>query len=161
MPQLIAPTPAVRASYIAGEGADVPWNEPVPEWLDQAETDFDGFVARRREVRELWDVPITELWYVDGETYLGTLVIRHRLTPLLRCEGGHIGYNIVSAHRRRGHATAMLAESFRYCRALGLKRLLVTCDSHNIGSQRVIEANGGRLRQEEGGIRRYWIILRG
>jgi predicted acetyltransferase len=161
VPHLVAPTTAVRASYIAGEGADVPRDGAVPEWLDHAEADFDAFVARRRAAREMWEVPITELWYVDGETYLGTLVIRHRLTPRLRCEGGHIGYNVVSAHRRRGHATAMLAESFGHCRALGLKRLLVTCDADNLGSRRVIEANGGRLRHEVDGIRRYWIILRG
>ena len=39
--------------------------------------------ARRRAVRELWGLPVTELWFVDGSDYLGTVIIRHRLTPAL------------------------------------------------------------------------------
>ena len=31
------------------------------------------------------------------------------------------------------------------CRALGLDRVLLTCDATNIGSRKVIEANGGVL----------------
>jgi hypothetical protein len=26
---------------------------------------------------------VTELWFVDGSDYLGTVIIRHRLTPAL------------------------------------------------------------------------------
>ena len=47
---------------------------------------------------------MTELWFVDGSDYLGTVVIRHRLTPALEREGAHIGYHVVPEHRRRGHA---------------------------------------------------------
>jgi predicted acetyltransferase len=34
-------------------------------------------------VQVRWDVPSTVFWYVSGEYYLGTLVIRHQLTPEL------------------------------------------------------------------------------
>ena len=50
-------------------------------------------------------------------------------------------------------------------RALGLTRVLVTCDVDNVGSRRVIEVNGGELEGEfrvpdyEKEIRRYWITL--
>jgi len=61
------------------------------EWLGSAAEDFDGFVAVRRGVRTLWDVPSTVFWYVSGAHYLGTLVVRHELTPELTEAGGNIG----------------------------------------------------------------------
>jgi hypothetical protein len=51
----------------------------------------------------------TIFWYVSGEFYLGTLVIRHRLSPELAEAGGHVGYHLVAPWRRQGHATRMLA----------------------------------------------------
>ena len=109
--------------------------------------------------QERWGVPYTELWFVNGPVYIGTLVIRHRLTSDLRREGGHIGYHVVPAHRRRGHATAMLAAGCVRCRDRGMRRLLITCAEDNIGSRRVIEANGGTLANVTGGICRYRIRL--
>jgi hypothetical protein len=41
-----------------------------------------------------WFVPMTTLWWVDGERFLGRLAIRHRLTPALEKAGGHIGYDV-------------------------------------------------------------------
>lgn len=37
--------------------------------------------------------------------------------------------------------------------------LLLTCDDDNIGSRRVIEANGGVLETVTDGTCRYWIRL--
>src|SRR5260370_10713166 len=89
------------------------------EWLDEATRDFEAFVAARVAARLMWDVPVTELWYIDGERYIGTVMIRHELTPELRREGGHIGYHVVPGERRRGPATAMLAAAYYLCRGLG------------------------------------------
>lgn len=161
MPSLGLPTAAVRDSYITGESADAAASGASMDWLEEAGADFGTYAAVRSVVRQLWEVPVTELWYVEGATYFGTLVIRHRLTPQLRFDGGHIGYNVVSTQRRKGHATAMLAASFPYCRALGLTQVLLTCEPENIGSRRVIEANGGRLQRGTDGICRYWISLEG
>jgi RimJ/RimL family protein N-acetyltransferase len=77
-----------------------------------------------------------------GTDYLGTVIIRHRLTPALERAGGHIGYHVVPGFRRRGHATRRLAQAKLVCRELGLGEILVTCDEDNLGSRRVIEANG-------------------
>ncbi|HEY6480243.1 MAG TPA: GNAT family N-acetyltransferase, partial [Streptosporangiaceae bacterium] len=69
----------------------------------------------------------------------------------------HIGYNVVPEHRRQGHATAILALALVRCGALGLTRVLVTCDDSNVGSRRVIEANAGVLADVTDGTCRYWI----
>jgi predicted acetyltransferase len=157
MAQLIPPTTAVRDSYLAGE-TEAAIQEGLPtDWLQEAAADFASFVERRRTVRERWGVPVTERWFVDGTTYLGTVIIRHHLTPVLEREGGHIGYHVVPGHRRRGHATQMLAEAVVVCQRLGLRQVLVTCPLDNLGSRRVIEANGGALDRIVDGEARYWL----
>jgi predicted acetyltransferase len=102
-------------------------------------------------------VPSTTLWWVEDETYLGRLAIRHRLTPRLLEVGGHIGYDVRPSARRRGHATAMLAAALPLSRGLGIERVLVTCERDNVGSRRTIEKNGGMLEDERGGKLRYWV----
>lgn len=158
-PRLVWPTAAVRVSYLTGEQTDRLLHGTATDWLGPASEDFDGYVAEQRGVRERWDVPSTLFWYVSGEHYLGSLVIRHRLTAELAEAGGHVGYHIVTPWRRQGHATRMLAAGLVECRRLGLDRVLLTCDRHNEASRRVILANGGvpdgRIRGED----RFWIIL--
>jgi predicted acetyltransferase len=102
-------------------------------------------------------VPSTTLWWVEGDEYLGRLAIRHRLTPHLLEEGGHIGYDVRTSARRRGHATAMLRAALPVARALGIESALVTCDVTNLGSRRVIETNGGVLEDQRGDKLRYWV----
>jgi predicted acetyltransferase len=130
------------------------------DWLDEAAADFGAFVAVRAAVRQRWDVPATELWYVDGPCYIGTVMIRHELTAALRHDGGNIGYHVVPGHRRRGHATAMLAAACSWCREAGMTELLVTCSAGNLGSRKVIEANAGVLQDDSDAILRYRVELR-
>jgi predicted acetyltransferase len=102
-------------------------------------------------------VPSTTLWWVEDEEYLGRVAIRHRLTPSLLAFGGHIGYDVRSSARRRGHATAMLRAALPVARGLGIASALVTCDVTNIASRRVIEANGGVFDDQRGDKLRFWV----
>jgi predicted acetyltransferase len=158
MPHLAAPTTAVRDSFVAAarDLRDEGWLPGFP--VDAVAADFGGYVQRVLGEKQAWGVPISTLWYVDGATYLGTVMIRHRLTPELTRHGGHIGYHVAPRHRRQGHATAMLAAAISHCRgALGITRVLVTCDQSNVASRRVIEINGGALENIVDGECRYWI----
>jgi predicted acetyltransferase len=58
---------------------------------------------------------------------------------------GHIGYSVVPWKRRRGYATGALRAFLPYAWAEGLPYVELTADPDNVPSQRVIEANGGRL----------------
>ena len=160
MPELVLPTVAVRDSFLAGERDACAADGTDSSWLDSVEADFGAYVAQCRRVRRQWDVPVSSFWLVSGPEYYGALTIRHELTPELRHDGGHVGYLVVPARRRRGHATGMLAGACAICRGQGMTELLVTCNEGNTGSQRVIEANGGVLDTATDGIRRYWIRLR-
>lgn len=159
LPVLAWPTTAVRESFLASEREDCLQRGLPTDWLDAAAADFGSYVAEQQGVRIRWQVPSTVFWYVSGQRYFGTLVIRHRLTPELAEAGGHVGYHVAPAWRRRGHATRMLAVGLGECRHLGLSRVLLTCDIDNEASRRVILANGGVPDGRARGEDRFWISL--
>ena len=158
-PRLMPATTSVRESWLAGERADCEHDGNPTTVLEQATQDFEKFVALRQGVLNWWGVPTTLLWYISGDHYLGELIIRHELTPDLVESGGHIGYCVPTPWRRQGHATRMLAAGLAECPRLGLHRVLLTCDSDNEPSRRVILANGGVLEGQANGEDRFWISL--
>ena len=103
-------------------------------------------------------VPTTVLWWLDGDEYLGRLNIRHRLAPGRAGErNGHIGYDVRPSARRKGHATAMLAAARPIAAAVGLSRVLITCDDDNEASRRTIERNGGVPADRRDEKLRFWL----
>lgn len=103
-------------------------------------------------------VPGTFLVADVGGVIVGRASIRHRLNHWLAEHGGHVGYGVLPAHRRKGYATQILCQSMVIARAQGIERALLICDDDNVASIRVIERCGGVLESAvEGGIRRYWI----
>jgi len=108
----------------------------------------------------------TTFWLVrDGRRILGQSELRQRLTPALEVEGGHIGYSIRPSERRKGYGTRILALTLEKARRTGLERVLVTCDTDNIASAKIIKKNGGKFAGEsispQSGkpVSRYWIEL--
>lgn len=97
---------------------------------------------------------------VDGEI-VGRVSIRHELNDYLQTFGGHVGYAVGPAYRRRGYATEILRQSVNFLRAKGTDRILVTCRDVNHASAAVIESCGGVLENTVHNgqtlIRRYWI----
>ncbi len=124
---------------------------------------FEGFVERLLadvlpdSPRKPGYVPCTYLWIAQGDTILGSLAIRHELNDYLFNEGGHIGYSVRPSARRKGHATAALAQALPVAKALGISRVLVTCLEGNAGSRGTIEKNRGVYEDTRNGTRRYWI----
>lgn len=160
-PRLAWPTVRVRESFLAGERADCLARGESVAWLEAAADDFDAYVAGAGGVRTRWGVSSSLYWYVCGEHYIGTLVVRHRLTSQLSEAGGHIGFHVVERWRRQGHATRMLAAGLHVCEGLGPRRVLLTCLPDNVASRRVILANGGVPDGQARGEDRFWISLDG
>ena len=98
----------------------------------------------------------------EGEL-VGRVSVRFALNEFLASRGGHIGYAVARAHRRRGFATEMLAQALVIARAEGVSRILMVCDDTNVASATVIERSGGVLEQvvaastDDVAFRRYWI----
>ena len=176
MARLSLPTVRVRRSFLAamaefrgegrGSGLDQTMIGKEIREFGRTWSSPDGFAgyveALRAEAREDSPrpdgyVPSTTMWWVEDEEYLGRIAIRHRLTAHLREAGGHIGYDVRPSARRRGHATAMLRAALPIARGLGIASALVTCDEDNIGSRKVIEANGGVFEDQRGEKLRFWV----
>ena len=168
--QLVPPSETYRKSFLRGllgfrhEG--LPWHLGVD--LEAVERDFAAFVAGKladsNRTTETF-VPRTHLWAVAEGEFVGRISILHELNDALRVEGGHIGYDTVPSCRGRGVATVMLRQALPVARALGLTAVLLTCDETNAASIRVIERNGGSLRETKlldtnrPPKRYYWITL--
>ncbi|MFC5288379.1 GNAT family N-acetyltransferase [Actinokineospora guangxiensis] len=155
MPELRLPAPELEASFaeamaeFAAEGRGGPddgsaigrdlragiWRTNFPSYVDELLADRDPATTR-------W-VPCTTWWWCAGETYLGRIALRHRLTDDLRRRGGHIGYDVRSSARGRGHASAMLAAVLPHAAAVGVDLALVTVDDTNAASRAVVVRNGG------------------
>jgi predicted acetyltransferase len=110
-------------------------------------------------------IPYSTFWLTSGRHPIGRSNVRHRLTPDLEDEGGHVGYDIRPSERLKGYGKLILRLTLAEARKLGLDRALLTCDTDNVASAKVIEGNGGRLRDravsKRSGklISRYWIEL--
>jgi predicted acetyltransferase len=131
------------------------------EELERIASDADAFLASLVD-REATGNPITlpdgrkvprlpgyRRWLWDGE-FCGSIGFRwQRGTEALppHCHG-HIGYTVVPWKRRRGYATLALRELLPEARAEGLRYVEITTGKANVGSRRVIEANGGELVEE-------------
>jgi predicted acetyltransferase len=153
--------PAVRAATheLAEEGFSFAFG------LDNARSfaDYVASLEDRRLGRGLAGaVPETFLLAeVEGEI-VGRLSLRHALNDQLRNSGGHIGFGILRAHRRRGHASEILRQALDLARDLGLEHVLLTCDETNTGSRGVIEGQGGVFSGHsptDPAKRLYWIAL--
>ncbi len=168
--KLEPPAEQYRDTFLRGlrefQQEGLPWY--IGGDLAEVERDFGAFVAKKlaESTRRTADfVPSTQLWGIEGEQFVGRISLRHELTESLRREGGHIGYDTVPSFRGRGVATEMLRLALPLARELGLREVLVTCNETNVASIRVIERNGGVLRETKvldpakPAKRYYWIAL--
>ncbi|MFC0675355.1 GNAT family N-acetyltransferase [Brachybacterium hainanense] len=143
------------SGYAAGEALD-----PAPE-------DFAQYLAARAAEADETRPPApgrvhcSYTWIVGedwegGGPLLGFAALRHRLNTFLLDQGGHIGYSVRPAARRRDVATAALRLLLEDAGARGIDPVLVTCLEENVGSRAVIDAAGGSCEDSRSGHRRFW-----
>lgn len=174
-PRLITPEKNYAASYAEAlrEGLHL---EPTKEAeILRVENDFDGWLRERTDLsvpvtlpdgRQVPRMPNSTFWLVAGaDRFLGAIGVRHQLSESLMKFGGHVGYAVRKSERNKGYGTLMFRMVMPHVKALGLEKILVTCNDDNVGSIKIIEAAGGVLEDKIPIFdrpmlhRRYWITL--
>lgn len=165
-PFIVRPHFRYKNSYLEGVNEYIEEKRTVTWHPEILRRQFDEYVQtlRQAETRPLAGmVPATQYWLIiDGHCYAGDLDLRHRLNESLRRYGGHIGYKIRPSLRRKGYGKLLCKLGIAEARKRGIGDILITCDDDNIGSYKIIEANGGVLQDKfDTGrhtlTRRYWI----
>ena len=130
--------------------------------------DFRAHLRRLKQDKYGVDLPAGRVAHsmlygvVDG-AIVGRVSIRHDLNEYLRRRGGHVGYGVAPAFRRRGYASEMFRQALDYCRGIGLHRVMITCDDTNVGSWKILENAGAELAEKfhddetKSLARRYWL----
>ena len=134
-----------------------------PDEVDVVQTFMDN---RDQSKLPSYYVPSYDYFVIDDDKFIGVIHIRVRLTEGLLKFGGHIGYSTAPKYWNMGYGKKILKKVLEeYSYLIEDDRILITCDDTNIGSSKVIEANGGILENkvwnESDGekflTRRYWI----
>jgi predicted acetyltransferase len=149
-PFLARPSVAYKDSYIAALREYQRVDDKNPPWhYHKLQEEFEEFIEMRRAKETnppAGYVPQSEYWLIVDGVYAGEIRLRHRLSERLKQFGGHIGYEIRPSMRRMGYGTLQLELGLQIAKdELGLSEVLITCDDDNIGSQRIIEQNGGEF----------------
>lgn len=167
---LSEPTEQYKDTFLEGLQEEVQTEgDKTSHNIQSFAADFEGFLQRlsdmERGTNTPYLVPASAFWLIDDGEYIGSLSLRHELNDHLLHVGGHIGYDIRPSKRRKGYGKEILRLGLEKARERGLRRVLVTCDETNIGSKKIIEANGGVFENavtQEGspvGKLRYWIDI--
>ena len=126
--------------------------EEYKEWLLKKHKDSlqEGLV-------DGWRVPATTYWLYVDSVPVGYGNVRHFLTDALRKEGGHIGYAIAPAYRKKGYGKEFLRLLLIEAKKVGIDKALVTTYLDNYASQAVAIANGGVIADKSDGRVHIWI----
>lgn len=100
----------------------------------------------------------------SDDKVVGVIDLRHHINhPILGTWGGHCGYSVLPSERGKGYAKEMLRLNIQNARAMGIEKLLITCDVRNVASEKTILANGGvydkTIDVDDCKIKRYWITV--
>lgn len=125
-------------------------------WLEYISDCSDGINIGEK-------VPETLFFLKDSRgIILGATSLRHYLNHTNIISGGHVAYGICPEYRGKGFGNLILQLALKKLLTMGIGKVLVTCDTDNALSKKVIESNGGVLENQaykENGtpIYRYWI----
>lgn len=132
--------------------------------------DYDEFLSKlednkyQERIKPEYSPQTTFGVFID-DRLIGGFNLRHILKGNLINHGGHIGYLIRPSERKKGYGTQLLKCALNEAKKLGIEKVLISCRTENVASERVILNNNGIYEndfyEEETGktFKRYWIEL--
>lgn len=123
---------------------------------------FESYVKKLRDdaagigIAPDW-VPTSHFWLRLGDDLVGTLRVRHYLSPAVEERAGHVGYDISPAFRRRGLGFEILRLGLIEATTLGIGDVLAICGQSNAASRRILERHGAVVEKVRDGEVWYWI----
>lgn len=93
----------------------------------------DGYVPSTTYILYIDDVPV------------GVSNLRHRLSPSLEKDGGHIGTHILPQYRGKGYGNIIKEETLKKAKEMGIETVLVFNHDDNVPAWRASEKLGGKL----------------
>ncbi len=148
MPVLVAPDTRYKGSFIQAVKDRLITSEH-PEWVRSKMENFEehlGYIQKLKEGKGAkGSTPQTIYWLVKGDKYLGEIHIRHRASGKIP---NHIYYDVAPRERNKGYGKLILKLGLEKAKELGLNKVILVCNQNNIASSKIIEANGGILRED-------------
>lgn len=145
-------------AWINGSGGFIKYDR-YDEWLESTAQ------VKNAETSH-YHVPATVYFSVrkSDNRIIGTIQLRHSLTPELEESAGHIGYGIRPTERKKGYGRQQLMLVLDVARQMQIPRVMISCDKDNSASSSTAISCGGKLTREnmhEGKMQQiFWIELR-
>ena len=141
-------------------GALLEKSESFASWLKQLAENSDKLTIHN-------DWVISSTFFAirkSDEKIIGMVDIRHELNDFLRSYGGHIGIGIRPTERKKGYAIEITKKAIKYCKGIGLSKVMVACYKENIASRKVILKCGGIFEKEfmfsdQKVVQVFWITI--
>ncbi len=130
------------------------------EWIRWCQLRTNEETCRQTGV----DVPSTTYFVIrkNDNRLVGIIDLRHHINhPILGTWGGHCGYTVRPSERGNNYAKEILRLNLSNAKELGIEKLLITCHSDNMASEKTIISNGGIYEKtivvDGTEIKRYWV----
>ena len=85
----------------------------------------------------------------SDDKMIGSINIRWNLTEYMKKYSGNIGYGIRPTERRKGYNKINLYLGLIEAKKIGLDKVMLVCETNNLGSSKTIEALDGILERKE------------
>lgn len=129
------------------------------EWLEERYDEQRGLNLKPNYVAA------TSYWLIEDGKYIGSFVLRHKLTESLMNVGGHIAYIILPSKRRQGYAFKGLSLCLAEAKKMDIDRVLITCKTQNLASfgvmTKAMNKYGGEMLPDvaitDGFVHRVWV----
>lgn len=106
--------------------------------------DFD--ISDLELLHHIESIDTDNYWWIVDDEVIGRIRLRTTTNNDFYASHGDVGYDISPKYQNQGQATKMLEALLKIAHHRGREHLLITCRKENLASKRVLEKNGGKVR---------------